>query len=580
MSQKHATTLIKSLCAGGALCQARAVFDEMRDRDVVAWTAMLSGYASNGCHGDALDLFRGMLAAGVGPNEFTLSSVLTACRGGGTCAAGGCDPSSLHGVAVRRGVDRMPYVVNALIDAYASRREGVADARTLFDALGSARTDASWTSMIAGYARWRQEHVGLQLFRTMIQVGVELSPFTCSIALHACVSIANLRIGQQLHLLSLKKALSANLAVANALIHVYCNCAHLLDARRIFDEIPEKNSVTWNTLIAGYSQCNPLMALQLFRDMNLQQNCFTLTSITSSCAGVAALRLGKQVHGAVLRRNYGEDLQLSNALVDMYSKCGSIADAKRMFNRMGCKDKLSWTAMICGYGMNGYANEAIQLFSSMIHAGVCPDHVVFLALISACSHAGLVDEGWNFFRSMTTEYKIQPKKEVYGCVINLLARAGRLREAFDLINRMPFAPDESIWGALLGACKMHKNVELGRLVARRIIEVNPDGAKTYILLANIYAAGNKWGEYAVTRRLLRGIGNRKEAGISWIDVNDKMYSFNTADSSSCQVSLADEHSLWSLHFSSGCWSHGNHKDELLSSFLNDPTKCGHTLIPL
>jgi pentatricopeptide repeat protein len=374
----------------------------------------------------------------------------------------------------------------------------------------------------------------------MVQVGVELSPFTCSIALHACVSIANLRIGQQLHLLSLKKALNANLAVANALIHMYCNCAHLLDARRIFDEIPEKNSVTWNTLIAGYSQCNPLMALQLFRDMNLQQNCFTLTSITSSCAGLAALRLGKQVHGAVLRRNYGEDLQLSNALVDMYSKCGSIADAKRMFNRMGCKDKLSWTAMICGYGMNGYANEAIQLFSSMIHAGVCPDHVVFLALISACSHAGLVDEGWNFFRSMTTEYKIQPKKEVYGCVINLLARAGRLREAFDLINRMPFAPDESIWGALLGACKMHKNVELGRLVARRIIEVNPDGAKTYILLANIYAAGNKWGEYAVTRRLLRGIGNRKEAGMSWIDVNDKMYSFNTADSSSCQVSLADE----------------------------------------
>jgi pentatricopeptide repeat protein len=142
----------------------------MRDRDVVAWTAMLSGYASNGCHGDALDLFRGMLAAGVGPNEFTLSSVLTACRGGGMCAAGGCDPSSLHAAAVRRGVDRMPYVVNALIDAYASRREGVADARTLFDALGSGRTDASWTSMIAGYARWRQEHVGLQLFRTMVEV--------------------------------------------------------------------------------------------------------------------------------------------------------------------------------------------------------------------------------------------------------------------------------------------------------------------------------------------------------------------------------------------------------------------------
>lgn len=370
-----------------------------------------------------------------------------------------------------------------------------------------------------------------------VQDGIELSPFTCSIALHACVSIANLCVGQQLHLLSTKKALSANLAVANALIHLYCNCARLLDARRLFDEIPEKNLVTWNTLIAGYSQCNPLMALQLFPDMNLQPNCFTLTSITSACAGLAALRVGKQVHGAVLRRNYGEDLQLSNALVDMYSKCGCIADAKRMFNRMGCKDKLSWTSMIVGYGMNGYGNEAIQLFSSMIHAGVRPDHVVFLALISACSHAGLVDEGWNFFRSMTAEYKMQPKKEVYGCVINLLARAGRLREAFDLIDGMPFAPDESIWGALLGACKMHKNVKLGRLVARKIIEINPDGAKAYVLLANIYAAGSKWDEYAVTRRLLRGIGSRKEAGMSWIDVNDMMYSFNIADS---QVSLPDE----------------------------------------
>uniref|UniRef100_A0ACD5VG83 Uncharacterized protein n=1 Tax=Avena sativa TaxID=4498 RepID=A0ACD5VG83_AVESA len=242
MSQKHATTLIKSLCASGALCHARVLFDEMRDRDVVAWTAMLSGYASNGCHRDALVLFRGMLAAGVGPNEFTLSSVLTACRG--SAAPRGCDPSSLHAVAVRRGVDHMPYVVNALIDAYASHREGVDDARMLFDALGSRCTAASWTSMIAGYARWGQEHVGLKLFQTMIQVGVELSPFTCSIAVHACVSIANLCIGQQLHLLSIKKAISANLAVTNALIDLYCNCAHLLGARRLFDEIPQKNLVT------------------------------------------------------------------------------------------------------------------------------------------------------------------------------------------------------------------------------------------------------------------------------------------------------------------------------------------------
>jgi pentatricopeptide repeat protein len=224
----------------------------------------------------------------------------------------------------------------------------------------------------------------------------------------------------------------------------------------------------------------------------------------------------------------------------MYSKCGNILNAKKVFNMMACKDILSWTSMIGGYGMNGYVNEAIKLFNSMVHAGVHPDHVVFLGLISACSHAGLVDEGWNLFRSMLFEYNIQPNKEIYGCVINLLARAGRLREAFILIDTMPLTPDESIWGALLGACKMHRNLELGRLAARKIIEINPDAVKTYILFANICAADSKWGEYAVTRMLLRGTGSSKEVGMSWIELTDKMYSFSTADSSSPQVSLADE----------------------------------------
>uniref|UniRef100_A0A0D9V013 Pentatricopeptide repeat-containing protein n=1 Tax=Leersia perrieri TaxID=77586 RepID=A0A0D9V013_9ORYZ len=533
MSQKHATTLIRSLCARGAVRHARAVFDEMPDRDVVAWTAMLSGYASNGRRREALDVFRRMVASGASPNEYTLSSVLTACRGGATAAP-------LHAVVVRRGVDRMPYVVNALIDAYASLDEGVGDARRLFDALGSGRTAASWTSMIAGYARWGQERTGLKLFRMMLEDGIELSPFACSIALHACASEIDLFLGQQLHLQCTRKALDANLAVLNSLINMYCTCGRILDARRLFDETPERNLITWNTMIAGYSQCDPVMALVLLLNMNDEPNCFTLTTIASACADLAALRCGKQVHGAVLRRNYSDDLQMCNALVDMYSKCGSIANAKKVFNRMGCKDKFSWTSMIAGYGMNGYGNEAIELFHSMIRAGVHPDHVVFLSLISSCSHAGLVDEGWDLFKSMISEYNLQPNKEIYGSVVDLLARAGRLREAFDLIDTMPFAPDKYIWGALLGASKMHNNVELGRLAARKITEINPDGVKNYIMLANIYAAGSKWGECAFTRRLVRGIGCKKEAGISWLEVMDKMYSFTAADSNSPQVCLADE----------------------------------------
>lgn len=373
-----------------------------------------------------------------------------------------------------------------------------------------------------------------------MQDDVELSPFTCSIAIHACASLGNLYSGQQIHVVSIRKALGANLAVANSLIDMYCTCESIVDARRLFDEMPERNLVTWNTIIAGSSRHDPQMSMQLLVDMDIEPNCLTLTSITSACAGLAALRCGQQVHGAVLRRSYGDDLKVLNALVHMYSKCGSILNAEKVFNMMTCKDMLSWTSMIGGYGMNGYALEAIELFNSMVHAGVHPDHVVFMGLISACSHAGLVDEGWNLFRSMLSEYNIQPNMEIYGCITNLLARAGRLREAFNLIDTMPVTPDECVWGALLGACKMHKNVELGRLAARKIIEINPDTAKTYILLANIYAADRKWGDYALTRWLLKGTGSSKEVGTSWIEVTDKMYSFSTADSNSLQVSLTDD----------------------------------------
>ncbi|CAD6238739.1 unnamed protein product [Miscanthus lutarioriparius] len=366
---------------------------------------MLSGYASSARHREALDLFWSMAAAGVIPNEFTLSSVLTACRAGG-----GGGAASIHALALRRGVDHTPYVVNALINAYASRGggDGLVDARWLFDALGEGRTAASWTSMIAGYARWGQENTGLQLFQNMIQDDVELSPFTCSIAIHACALVASCQHGYRTKLLDSNE-------------HYISMCWSL-------------SSEMW------------------------------------------------PVHGALLRRNYGDDLKVSNALVDMYSKCGKILNAKKVFNMMTCKDILSWTSMI----------------------------------------------------------------------------VGRLREAFILIDTI-LTPDESIWGALLGACKMHRNLELGRLAAGKIIEINPDAVKTYILLANICAADSKWGEYAVTRMLLRGTGSSKEVGMSWIELTDKMYSFSTADSSSPQVSLADEVLQILVH----------HMDEAGSDFIDN-----------
>lgn len=370
-----------------------------------------------------------------------------------------------------------------------------------------------------------------------------MNPFTCSIAIRACASIGNLTLGRQLHVMVEKSGHGSNLPVANSLVDMYCRCMNLAEARRYFNEMPQRDLITWNAMIAGLERYNSQEALQLFLEIgseDLQPNCFTYTSILSACTNLAVLHCGQQVHGAIVRRGFTGNLQIANALVDMYAKCGSIADSRKIFSEMNQKDLISWTSMIIGYGIHGYGKDVMELFDKMINLGIQPDHVVFMVVISACSHAGLVDEGLKCFEVMRTEYNIHPNREVYGCVIDLLGRAGRLVEAYELIKEMPFEADESIWGALLGASKMHNNVILGRLAAQKMVDLKPEEAKTYVLLSNIYAAGSEWGEFAETRRLLRGMGSKKEAGMSWIEVRNKVCSFVAGDRSNPYVDLVHE----------------------------------------
>nr|CAD1840085.1 unnamed protein product [Ananas comosus var. bracteatus] len=536
---REATTIIKALCGRGATALARKVFDEMPHRDVVAWTAMISGYASNGLHDEAWATLRRMAGAGVAPNAFTLSALLAGCRGPGRRRA----RAAAHASAVRRGLGAAPYVANALLDAYASCGDGaVGDARRLFDEMAE-RTAVTWTVMIAGYARWGRADVALEMFRRMVLDSVEPSPFAYSIAISTCGSIRHPTLGRQLHAASVKHDLISNTPLSNSLIDMYCKCTKIRHAKLLFNTMRRKDVITWNTMIAGLDCHSPHKALQLFLEMrvqNMRPNCFTFTSVVSSCASLAVLRCGQQVHCAVLRSAFGNNLQVCNALIDMYAKCGSVDESKKVFDEMSRRDLLSWTSMMIGYGNNGYGYEAIRLFDEMVNADIQLDHVVFLGLISACSHSGLVEEGWDYFNLMKTEYHVEPNLEVYGCAVDLLGRAGRIEEAFDLIQRMPFEPDESIWGALLGACKMHKNVILGKLAAKKIMELKPRGATTYVLLSNIYAAEREWGEFAKARKALRGTSDKKEAGMSRIEVSDKLCSFVAGDNTSYYVGLCSD----------------------------------------
>lgn len=359
------------------------------------------------------------------------------------------------------------------------------------------------------------------------QEDLTLSPFTCSIAIRACASFGSLILGKQFHAVTYKYGFEDNLPVSNSIVDMYCRCMGLSEAKQYFNEMRQRDLITWNTMIAGLETFGSYESLKLFSQMVLLDvcpNCFTFTSVIAACANFAILNCGQQVHGVIIRRGFGRNLPLANALVDMYAKCGSIVDSRRTFDEMKRRDLVSWTSMMMGYGNHGYGREAVELFDEMVASGIRLDHVVFIGVLSACSHAGLVDEGLKHFNSMKA-YNVSPSLEIYGCIVDLLGRAGRVNDAYEVIEKMPFEADESIWGALLGSCKVHRNTNLGKLAAKKILNLRPDWAETYVILSNIYAADRKWGEFAATRKMMKGVGCKKEAGRSWIEVGNQVHSF-------------------------------------------------------
>ncbi|XP_007031200.2 PREDICTED: putative pentatricopeptide repeat-containing protein At1g56570 [Theobroma cacao] len=521
-----ATNVIKSFFEKGLINDARVLFDEMPDRDVVMWTAMIAGYTSCDHQVHAWTVFCEMVNNGVKPNAFTLSSVLKACKSMQCLACGGL----VHGVAVKHGLEGSLYVDNALMDMYATCCVSMEDACSVFRDM-KEKNMVTWTTLITGYTHRGDGYGGLQVFREMLLEEAELNPHSFSIAVRACATIGSHTFGRQIHAAIIKNGLGSNLPVMNSILDMYCRCGFLSEANEYFREMTEKNLITWNTLIAGYERQDSKESLNVFSQMESEgfsPNSFTFTSITAACANLAVLNCGQQVHGGIVRRGLQGNLVLANALIDMYAKCGSIADSRKIFSEMSERNLVSWTSMMIGYGAHGYGKQAVELFDEMVRSGIRPDRIVFMAVLSACSHAGLVDEGLRCFESMSN-YNITPNQEIYGCVVDLLGRAGRVEEAYQLIGSMPFKPDESVWGALLGACKAHKLPNLGKLAALKVLDLRPNKVGAYVMLSNIYAAEGKWGEFARMRKLMRRTGSRKEAGRSWIEVRNQVYSFVVGD---------------------------------------------------
>eukprot|EP01018_Ginkgo_biloba_P031205 Gb_32921 [translate_table: standard] len=511
----------------GCIEIAHQLFEKMSKRNVVSWNAMIAGYAQNGEANEALTLFHQMQLANVDPNSVTVASVLPACAYLAALQQG----KWIHAFIIRKGFESDVFVGTALVDMYA-KCESIEIARQVFDDMYE-RNVVTWNAMIAGYSQEGHVNETLKLFHLMQVADVKPDTVTMASVLQACAYSGALQQGKWIHKYIIQNGFASDDFVGNSLVAMYAKCGSIEIAHHLFDEMSERNVVSWNAMIAGYAQNGHANeAFALFHEMQLasmKPDLVTTLSVLPACAQLGALQQGKWIHGYIIRNGFESDVYVGTALIDMYAKCGDLELARQLFDSMSQRNVVSWNAMIVGYGMHGHGEDALALFPKMQQTSMEPNDVTFISLLSACSHAGLVDEGRKCFDLMSQDYCITPSMQHYACMVDLLGRAGRLDEAQHLIEKMPLEPDASVWGAFVGACRIHNNIQLGEHVAEQLLGLEPENAGYYVLLSNIFAAAGRWDDVAKVRKTMKERGVRKSPGCSMIEVNKKVHTFLSGD---------------------------------------------------
>ncbi|XP_057820344.1 pentatricopeptide repeat-containing protein At4g02750 [Cryptomeria japonica] len=578
------TTLLNMYAKCGSLAEARRVFDQMGKRDEITWTGMIAAYAKNGVFEEALGLFYEMQKKGMKPNQFTFASVIRACPNLAVL-------KDIHEQIVNNGFESDAFVGSSLVDMY-GKFGNLENAREVFDKIPEPDL-VTWNAMVAGYARNGHLEEALDLFQKMEKRDVyswngmiagyaqnglvdkamdlfQRMPQRDQVSWNSVISgyAQNGQVEETLKLfdkMPRRDVVSWNTMIAayaqngdidkacelfqkmpqpdlvswNSMITVYAQNGRIDEALELFHRIAKPNVVSWNAIIAGHAQSgNGQEALKLYDQMHsagVKPDAKTFATVLSACGELAALEEGIDIHKEITKGGFQSEIFVANALVDMYAKCGIIEKACDVFDKMPQRNTVSWTSMIAAYAMHGRGIEALEFFEKMQLLGTKPDNVTFICVLAACCHAGLVDKGLEYFDCMKQAYNLNPSMEHYACMVDLLGRAGRLEEAHDFINKMPIKPDANVWGCLLGACRVHNNVELGETVANHLFQLDPDNAAPYVLLSNIYAAAGRWGEIEKVRNLMKEKSVKKTPGCSWIEVNKNIHTFVVGDKSHPQM---------------------------------------------
>nr|KYP57933.1 Pentatricopeptide repeat-containing protein At2g13600 family [Cajanus cajan] len=525
--------ILSVLTKFGKLDEALNVFKSMPEPDQCSWNAMVSGFAQHGRFEEALKFFVDMHSEDFVVNEYSFGSALSACAGLTDLNMG----AQIHALISKSRYLLDVYMGSALVDMYSKCGE-VACAQTAFDGM-VVRNIVSWNSLITCYEQNGPVEKALEVFVRMMHNGVEPDEITLASVVSACASLSAIREGLQIHARVMKRDKFRNdLVLGNALVDMYAKCKRVNEARMVFDRMPLRNVVSETSMVSYTQNGENEEAVRLFLLLKreaLWPTHYTFGNLLNACANLADLKLGRQAHTHILKHGFwfqsGEesDIFVGNSLIDMYMKCGLVEDGCLVFEHMVERDNVSWNAMIVGYAQNGYGTDALDIFRKMMVSGEKPDHVTMIGVLSACSHAGLVEEGRHYFQSMRTDYRLAPMKDHFTCMVDLLGRAGCLDEANNLIQTMPMQPDAVVWGSLLAACKVHRDIKLGNYVAEKLMEIDPLNSGPYVLLSNMYAELGRWKDVMRVRKQMRQQGVIKQPGCSWIEIQSRVHVFMVKD---------------------------------------------------
>ncbi|PHU24665.1 Pentatricopeptide repeat-containing protein [Capsicum chinense] len=423
-----------------------------------------------------------------------------------------------------------------------------------------------YNSMIRAYTHKHRYISCINMYRQMMRGIASPDEYTYPFVIRSCSATLRVDIGEQFHGNVCRFGLMSSVVIANSLLDMYVKCDRMGYARKMFDEMSERDVISWNGLICGYVRLRQVKkardlfdempnksivswtamisgytktgcygdALEVFRRMQMvgvKPDWISLVSVLPACAQLGALELGKWIHFYAEKYGYLRKTSVCNALMEMYAKCGSVDQAWQLFGQMSERDVISWSTMIGGLANHGRAHEALKLFHEMQRSAVEPNEITFVGLLCACAHAGLCDDGLRYFDSMKDDYKIEPGIEHYGCLVDLLGRTGRLERALAIIKSMPVKPDSAIWGSLLSSCRTHRNLEIAVVAMEHLLELEPEDTGNYILLANIYADLGKWDGVSRMRKFIRSKSMKKTPGCSLIEINSLVQEFLSGDNS-------------------------------------------------